>query len=182
MFPSLTFVWKIARCARSVGVLYMHVSEPEHRDGFQYPRESLHSVTAAHTRWLSKKGPGGGAECSTVKRGLGACWHLPWPTAAGRAKICFSICLCSLQPFPPPTAAFHHSPLLPSLPRHNQMAPWTLFTLGKSPRCKLSTLQGLDLNSWTFRRLKQTPIFFSGLLVTVLFFRVVQKCHCVWIM
>lgn len=49
-------------------------------------------------------GPGGGAECSTVKRGRSACWHLPSPIAAGREKICFSICLCSLQLFPSPTA------------------------------------------------------------------------------
>lgn len=80
-------------------------------------------------------GPGGGAECSTVKRGRSACWHLPSLTAAGRGKICFSICLCSLQPFPPPTAP----PTLfcPPFPSLNQMAPWTLFTLGDSPRCRV---------------------------------------------
>lgn len=45
--------------------------------------------------------PGGGAECRTVKRGRGACWHLPLLTAAGRGKICFSICLFrALPPLP----------------------------------------------------------------------------------
>lgn len=80
-------------------------------------------------------GPGGGAECSTVKRGRSACWHLPSLTAAGRGKICFSICLCSLQPFPPPTAP--PALLCPPLPSLNQMAPWTLFTLGDGPRCRV---------------------------------------------
>lgn len=46
--------------------------------------------------------PGGGAECRTVKRGRGACWHLPSLTAAGRGKICFSICLFRALPSPPP--------------------------------------------------------------------------------
>ena len=80
-------------------------------------------------------GPGGGAECGTVKRGHSACWHLPLLTAAGRGKICFSICLCSLQPFPPPTAP--PTLLCPPLPSLNQMALWTLFTLGGSPRCRV---------------------------------------------
>lgn len=83
-------------------------------------------------------GPGGGAECSTVKRGRSACWHLPSLTAAGRGKICFSICLCSLQPFPPPTAPPHPTASFCSpLPSLNQMAPWTLFTLDDGPRCRV---------------------------------------------
>lgn len=61
--------------------------------------------------------PGGGAECSTVKRGCSSCWHLPALTAAGRGKICFSICLCSSQPFPPRSTP-PHCPLLPIAPPH----------------------------------------------------------------
>lgn len=34
----------------------MRVDDPEHRDAFLYPGERLYSVTAAHTRWLSKEG------------------------------------------------------------------------------------------------------------------------------
>lgn len=66
-------------------------------------------------------GPGGGAERSTLKRGCSACWHLPSLTAAGTGKICFSICLCSLQPSPAPSASPHcpllSAPLSPVLTR-----------------------------------------------------------------
>lgn len=34
----------------------MHVAELEHLNAFLFPGERLHSVTAAHTRWLSKEG------------------------------------------------------------------------------------------------------------------------------
>lgn len=34
----------------------VHVDKPEHCDAFLCPGERLHSVTAAHTRWLSKEG------------------------------------------------------------------------------------------------------------------------------
>lgn len=52
--------------------------------------------------------PGGGADCRTVKRGRGACWHLPLLTAAGRGKICFSICLFRAlsSPQSPPCISF----------------------------------------------------------------------------
>lgn len=86
--------------------------------------------------WVAEQeGPGGGAECSTLKRGCGACWHLPSPTAAGTGKICFSICLCSLQPSPPPSAPLRCQ-FCPPTSSLNQMAPWTLFTLGDGPRCR----------------------------------------------
>lgn len=59
--------------------------------------------------------PGGGAEYGTVKRGRGACWHLPSLTAAGRGKGCFSICLIRavFPPHPPPPVPTMH--LLPWL-------------------------------------------------------------------
>lgn len=34
----------------------MHVDDPQHYDAFLCPGEKLYSVTAAHTRWLSKEG------------------------------------------------------------------------------------------------------------------------------
>lgn len=51
----------------------VHVDELEHRDAFLCPGERLHSVSAAHNSVAEQGGPGGGAKCSTVKRGLSAC-------------------------------------------------------------------------------------------------------------
>lgn len=47
---------KKSRECRRCWCTCVHVDDPEHRDAFLYPGERLHSVTAAHTRWLSKEG------------------------------------------------------------------------------------------------------------------------------
>lgn len=103
-----------------------------------HPGEKFRSVTAAHTRWLSKEGQvvvPSAAQSSVDTAHADIC--LP-PTAAGRGKICFSICLRSSQPFPPPTASprtpHSRTPFPPVLTR---WLPEHLFTLGDGPRCKV---------------------------------------------
>lgn len=46
---------KKSREYRRCWCICMHVGELEHHDAFLCPGERLHSVTAAHTRWLSKE-------------------------------------------------------------------------------------------------------------------------------
>lgn len=47
---------KKSRACRRCWCTCMHVDDPEHCDAFLCPGEKFHSVTAAHTRWLSKEG------------------------------------------------------------------------------------------------------------------------------
>lgn len=47
---------KKSRGCRRCRCTCVHVDDPEHPDAFLYPGEKFHSVTAAHTRWLSKEG------------------------------------------------------------------------------------------------------------------------------
>lgn len=53
-FLCISCVKKSRACRRCW--LYMHVDDPQHYDAFLCPGEKLYSVTAAHTRWLSKEG------------------------------------------------------------------------------------------------------------------------------
>lgn len=111
-FFCVSLVWKIAGGAGGVGVhacMWMIPSAlmpPLHPPTVPsaHPGEKLDSVTAAHTRWLSKKGQvvvPSVAQSSVDAAHADIC--LP-QTAAGRGKICFSICLGSSQPFSPPIA------------------------------------------------------------------------------
>lgn len=107
---------KNSRGSRRCWCTRVHVDDPERGNTPPHPHptpstvpsahpgEKLRSVTAANTRWLSKEGQvvvPSAAQSSVDAAHADIC--LP-PTAAGRGKICFSICLRSSQPSPPPTA------------------------------------------------------------------------------
>lgn len=57
---SVSFFLMYLLCEKEQGMqevlVYMHVDDPQHYDAFLCPGEKLYSVTAAHTRWLSKEG------------------------------------------------------------------------------------------------------------------------------
>lgn len=115
----------------------VHVDKPEHRDAFLCPGERLHSVTAAHTRWLSKEGQvvvPSAAQSSVDAAHTDIClrWLLQGEEKSAFPYACV-LCNPSLHPLPPPSTAL----FCPSLASLNQMAPWTLFTLGDSPRCSV---------------------------------------------
>ena len=115
IFLCVSLVWKRAGSAGGVGVHACMGMSLSTVMLFLLPWGKAPQCHCCPYSVAEQGGPGGGAECSTVKRGRSACWHLPSLTAAGRGKICFSICLCSLQPFPPPTAPPLHCPLKPPL-------------------------------------------------------------------
>lgn len=131
-------VWKIAGGAGGVGVhacMWMIPSTlmPPHPHHLTvpsaHPGEKLGSVTAAHTRWLSKKGQV--VVPSAAQSSVDAAHadiSLP-QTAAGRGKICFSICLGSATPSSThcPSHSLLHSGT-PSPPVLTRWLPEHLFT------------------------------------------------------
>lgn len=93
----------------------MHVGELEHHDAFLCPGERLHSVTAAHTRWLSKESQvvvPSAAQSSVDAAHADIC--LRW-LLRGEEKSAFPYACArrnpSLHPLLPP-----HCPLLPISP------------------------------------------------------------------
>lgn len=117
----------------------IYVDELGHLSAYLFPGERLHSVTAAHTRWLSKEGQvvvPSAAHSSVDAAHADIC--LRW-LLQGQEKSAFPYaCARYNPPLHPPlphTALFCPPPPLSSL---NQMALWTLFILGGGPRCRVS--------------------------------------------
>lgn len=119
---------KNSRGCRRCWCTCVHVDDPEHGDAFLHPREKFHSVTAAHTRWLSKEGQVvvlSAAQSSVDAAHADIC--LPW-LLQGEEKSAFPYacarCNPFLHPLPlPPSSASPPSPVLTRwLPEH--CLPW----------------------------------------------------------
>lgn len=119
---------KNSRGCRRCWCTCVHVDDPEHGDAFLHPGEKFHSVTAAHTRWLSKEGQvvvPSAAQSSVDTAHADIC--LPW-LLQGEEKSAFPYACARYNPFlhplplPPSSASPPSSVLTRWLPEH--CLPW----------------------------------------------------------